>query len=182
MNMKGKDWKFDGWVPDLDDVDAQLKALDGYFEKPLPIMNQAEATIHAFNSGFYRGCGWHRDRYAFGCEIYTAPYNYNGGDRLDITVKGQDDLGKIFAPTWEMVNGLKNKTITETQYENLYHQRMTQSLRVNGFWWFDTLLKRKQITLVCFCPSGHFCHRYLLSRILVEWFWQLGVKNKGERN
>lgn len=33
----------------------------------------------------------------------TAQYRYSGNDRLDITVKGNDPIGKIFAPTWEMV-------------------------------------------------------------------------------
>jgi len=34
--------------------------------------------------------------------VYTAQYRYSGLDRLDITVKGQDPFGRVFAlhGTW----------------------------------------------------------------------------------
>ena len=41
-------------------------------------------------------------------KFYTAQYRYKGEDRMDITVKGQDPIGKMFAPTWAMVMGLKD--------------------------------------------------------------------------
>lgn len=37
-------------------------------------------------------------------DIWTAQYQYPGPHRLDITVKGQDPIGRLFAPTWDMVN------------------------------------------------------------------------------
>ena len=31
--------------------------------------------------------------------LYTARYRYSGNDRFDITVKGKDPIGRIFAPS-----------------------------------------------------------------------------------
>jgi hypothetical protein len=39
--------------------------------------------------------------------LYTARYRYSGNDRLDITVKGKDPIGRIFAPSRKMVMGSK---------------------------------------------------------------------------
>ena len=36
-------------------------------------------------------------------KVYTAQYRYSGLHRLDITVKGKDQVGRVFAPSWDMV-------------------------------------------------------------------------------
>jgi len=40
-------------------------------------------------------------------QLWTAQYRYPGPHRLDITVKGRDPIGKMFAPTWDMVKQYK---------------------------------------------------------------------------
>ena len=94
--------------------------------------------------------------------IRTARYDYGGGDRLDITVKGDDDTGKILAPTWEMVRGVKNGTMSHNEYTKRY----TDILFNVPDGYVTELLKRSSITLVCFCKPYTFCHRYLAAIFL----------------
>jgi hypothetical protein len=99
-------------------------------------------------------------------DIYTAQYRYSGADRFDVTVKGQDPLGKFFAPTWDMVMGVKNGTMTEAQYSALYAQRVIPAILNTSL--IQKVVERfpQSITLVCFCPKGAFCHRYMLAAAL----------------
>lgn len=100
-------------------------------------------------------------------EIYTSQYKYNGPDRLDITVKGQDPLGKWFAPTWNMVKGLKNDSISEKEYIEQYYSILSDIPTHI----LQELCKRDRITLVCFCKAGTFCHRVLLAKWLEVSSW-----------
>lgn len=95
--------------------------------------------------------------------IYTAQYRYAGADRFDVTVKGQDPLGKFFAPTWNMVMGVKNGTMTEHDYVMQYAQIAVKALTNPDL--VTKVLQRfgDEMTLVCFCKNGSFCHRYLLA-------------------
>ena len=109
-------------------------------------------------------------------KIYTAQYRYSNSDRTDITIKSG---WKTFAPTWDMVMGLKNGTLTEQEYTEQYRQLMIKS-RTEHYhdWW--SLLLRDEVTLVCFCRKGAFCHRVLLAKLLEEWYPNL-CEYMGER-
>lgn len=108
--------------------------------------------------------------------IYTSQYRYGGADRLDITVKGNDPLGKVFAPTWDIVKDLKDEKITQKQYEELYVDLMRDSYLDYPDEW-TKLLSMDEVTLVCFCKINNFCHRHLLAKILVklgaEWKYEV---------
>lgn len=106
-------------------------------------------------------------------KVYTAQYRYNGKDRLDITVKTGS---KVFAPTWDMVMGSKSGRISEAEYERRYRELMKKSQEIYWDVW-DELLSMDEVTLVCFCRKGKFCHRILLAKILEE----LGAEYMGER-
>lgn len=108
--------------------------------------------------------------------VYTAQYRYNGPDRLDITVKGQDPFGKVFAPTWDIVMDLKGKRITEKQYTEEYYKLMKRSWHEHNWHW-QQLWDTPQVTLVCVCPAGTFCHRLVLAAMLKE----MGATYLGER-
>ena len=117
--------------------------------------------------------------------LYTAQYRYPGKDRLDITVKGNDVAGKIYAPTWQMVQGFKNKTITEEEYTGQYYNLLIERWN-NSQDFRDSTLRLvnlfgktdRDMTLVCFCPANTFCHRYLLVEFLKHnWAAEYG----GER-
>jgi len=111
-------------------------------------------------------------------DIYTAQLRYSGPDRLDITVKGQDPFGKYFAPTWPMVRGLKNKTLSEEDYTKRYHELL---MAVGPAIWSALAIRLKtagSITLVCYCSSGAFCHRLILADVMEK----MGLgEYKGER-
>ena len=96
--------------------------------------------------------------------VYTSTYRYSGDDRLDITVKGNDNLGNFFSPTWGMVRDFKSKKLSELFYTKLYQDILN---RVN-LKYFNEILKRDRITLVCFCKPKSFCHRILLADELVK--------------
>ncbi len=107
-------------------------------------------------------------------KFWTAQYRYPGPYRLDITVKGKDTVGKIFAPTWHMVKQYKD-TGNEESYIGVYHDMMTNSYQFNRRAW-ENVLARDSVVLVCFCAYGNFCHRHLLA----QYLRQLGAENMGE--
>jgi uncharacterized protein YeaO (DUF488 family) len=109
-------------------------------------------------------------------KLYTASYRYSLNDRLDITVKGKDPVGKIFAPTWKMVMGSKEGRISWDEYKEMYRALMRKSYNQNKDVW-NEVLNREEVTLVCFCKSGESCHRYLLA----EYLAKLGAEYLGER-
>lgn len=97
--------------------------------------------------------------------VYTAHYRYSGSDRTDITVKGQHPEGKLFAPTWDMVMGVKKGTVTEDKYVELYLDILKNKVPVSAWNW---LLSEPVRTLVCFCPKDAFCHRNILVNYLIQ--------------
>ena len=97
-------------------------------------------------------------------EVWTAQYHYPGPHRLDITVKGQDPFGKLFAPTWEMVSTYHKSSRTDNDkqiYVEKYHGLILNIINRNPEAW-NKLLAMQYVVLVCFCPPGDFCHRHLL--------------------
>lgn len=106
-------------------------------------------------------------------DIYTSQSKYTGPDRLDITVKSQDPIGKYFAPTWEMVKKFQDNSISQELYTNAYIGILSNSLATNPQIWqqIQNTYYQKRITLVCFCPAGAFCHRVLLAKVLQGLGW-----------
>jgi len=96
--------------------------------------------------------------------IYTSNYRYDGPNRIDITVKGSHPEWRVFAPTWDMVKGTKNGTLSEEEYVRLYLNIID---KVPAMSW-DKLLKYESIVLVCFCPQYNFCHRNILTRYITK--------------
>lgn len=111
--------------------------------------------------------------------LYTAQYRYKGPDRLDITVKSATGMGAVFAPTWDMVNSYKARAKDLVAWDQTYYVQYEKLLRdryyCGGAWAFerlDYLARTGDVTVVCFCAPGHFCHRELLCRILTKtWRW-----------
>ena len=104
-------------------------------------------------------------------EAWTAQYRYTGPYRLDVTVKGQDPFGKLFAPTWDMVMKYKASKGTEADkkiYIEQYHKVILNVIKNHRKEW-DELLARKYVVIVCYCPAGEFCHRHLLMHYLTQY-------------
>ena len=96
--------------------------------------------------------------------IYTSRINYNGADRIDITVKSGV---QAFAPSWSMVMAYKSGKMNPDEYQALYLARMRQSYVENRAVW-DKYLKRERLVFCCYCLAGNFCHRILLAEIFVK--------------
>ncbi len=94
--------------------------------------------------------------------LYTAQYRYSGPGRLDITVKGNHPIGQVFAPTWGMVMDYKNGRGGEQAYTEAYRTLLSgrHLSLINAVNW---LFEQEQVTLVCFCAPGAFCHRLILA-------------------
>ena len=104
-------------------------------------------------------------------EAWTAQYRYTGPYRLDVTVKGQDPFGKLFAPTWDMVNLSKKQPwndVTKRIYVEKYHELILNVINKNPEAW-KKLIAMPYVVLVCFCPAGEFCHRHLLMHYLTQY-------------
>ncbi|QST02112.1 hypothetical protein IMZ31_21925 (plasmid) [Pontibacillus sp. ALD_SL1] len=99
-------------------------------------------------------------------KVYTSQFSYRGPNRLDTTVKSGD---KTFAPSWEMVMGIKNGTLSEEGYTDQYVERMRNSYRQNKSRW-EEVLNMGEVVLVCYCNKDKFCHRKLLARLLAKGF------------
>jgi hypothetical protein len=108
--------------------------------------------------------------------FFTAQFRYSGEDRLDITAKSKEKLGKIFSPTWDIVLAYKDGTMSELEYSLRYLHQMRISYLKHRILW-DEVLAKDLITVVCFCKAGEFCHRLELAKILQK----LGAKYHGER-
>lgn len=81
-----------------------------------------------------------------------------GVQLIDTTVKtGYTQV----APTWEMVMGHKQGSVSDASYTEQYS-------RILEYWWFrdplffENLLELPAVAFGCYCKAGVFCHRHLL--------------------
>lgn len=70
-----------------------------------------------------------------------------------------------FMPTWDMVMGHKQGTISDEQYTEMYYDLMRQRYRANRQRWLAFLRNNPTLAIGCFCTPGKFCHRLLLKDI-----------------
>jgi hypothetical protein len=107
---------------------------------------------------------------------------YNSPDLLDITVKGDDPVGKYLAPTWDMVTRYRRGVLSEKFYSFEYSLLIANSFK-NDKQAHDAikLISRKQkVTFVCYCKSGAFCHRHLAINAIRSLCPEVHVKYMGE--
>jgi len=83
---------------------------------------------------------------------------------LDVTVKSAKGIGRLFAPTWEMVRGVKDGTMPISSYSTRYRDIYLAALASGAV---DRLLALvdgcDELVLLCYCPvDGRFCHTLLL--------------------
>lgn len=91
---------------------------------------------------------------------------------MDTTVKSGYS---IFAPTWDMVLGIKNNSMDEDTYSRLYRDMLVKSWKENRQKWMDFLQSDDQFALACYCKAGVFCHRHLLVKFLNQLCKQLDI-------
>ena len=71
------------------------------------------------------------------------------------------------APTWAMVEGIKDNTLPQEDYTRQYYDILRSSRELNPRFW-DALFRLEQIALGCYCAPGTFCHRHLLKDYLLQ--------------
>lgn len=96
---------------------------------------------------------------------------------LDITVQSSTGLGRLLAPTWEIVLGHKahngdsryagRKTYTNEQYIEAYIG-MLRKRYMNDYAAFMMIVKAESVVLRCYCTHGKFCHRHIAASALVK--------------
>jgi len=129
-------------------------------------------------------------------ELWTAQFGYSGPDRLDVTYKTHEAIrvagggelklnfeARWVAPTKEMVHGYKygwpelDQEGKEIRYVYMYHKIMEKAWEDHLMDMYNVVQNWPEMTIVCYCKSGEFCHRLLL----VEYMRQLGAIYMGER-
>ena len=93
---------------------------------------------------------------------------------LNTTIGSGTGLGKVFAPTWDMVNASKSGLISwdeyTQQYRNLMRKRYVQQRKS-----FNAVIHLQEIVLLCYCNKSE-CHRYLLADILKQVAEHQGIR------
>ena len=86
-------------------------------------------------------------------------------------VKGVDATVKSavgFAPTWKMVMGYKNGTLTEAQYTEQY-MKILDAVSVEAWrWLYAQAAEGGEVTLLCYCRDEWFCHTRLIIQYATE--------------
>lgn len=85
---------------------------------------------------------------------------------VDITVKSAQGFAKEFAPTWEMVMGHKDGTVSDAEYTAQYRTILDQASK-EAWRWVKTQATEGLLTLLCYCPDGKFCHTHLMIEYMV---------------
>lgn len=97
------------------------------------------------------------------CQI--AQRRYAVGIAVDITVKSATGLGIALMPTWDIVMGVKRGNITHDGYTERYLELLRYRYNAERHL-FDELLQINQLTLMCYCKPGAFCHRHIAVNVL----------------
>ncbi len=89
---------------------------------------------------------------------------YGKGEIYRISVGGGQGMSKywpiqfLYPQYEEMVMAHKRKEISDQQYRHMYKELLGKRWSLVK-WWLDSLSADKDITLLCFCKEGNFCHR-----------------------
>ena len=77
---------------------------------------------------------------------------------VDVTVKSAVGFARSFTPTWSMVMGYKNGTLTEAQYTEQY-MRILGTVSVEAWRWLYAQAVNGEVTVTCYCRDGWFCRK-----------------------
>ena len=109
-------------------------------------------------------------------EVRSCRVNlYRGSDKLDVTVMSGRGIGRYFAPSWEMVRGFKQGTLSWEEYERMYLERLRQ-VWVSKRGVFRQLFRMGRVTFVCYCKSDEQCHRRLLREVVAKIGRKYGIE------
>jgi len=108
-----------------------------------------------------------------GLSMYTAPFEYTGDDRIDVSF-GSGNF--VFAPPRALLFDLRLGRLSQEQFQNEYAAFLRNSFGLHMHNW-DRLLESGTIVLVCSCnEKAKHCHRF----VLIEFLKQFGAVYRGE--
>jgi uncharacterized protein YeaO (DUF488 family) len=82
-------------------------------------------------------------------------------------MKGYERL-EFLCPTQELVYGYKYHGKGETWYTNGYKSLlMSKWAEIKP--WLMGIDMSKDMTLLCYCREGEFCHRQLMAQMVMKW-------------
>jgi len=84
---------------------------------------------------------------------------------LDITYKSGI---QALAPSGKALGEYKKGLVTDEEYTKLYIQKMRNSFLDSPEVW-ESLFLNKKLALACYCKAGVFCHRHILTELLVKY-------------
>ncbi|MBN1430339.1 MAG: hypothetical protein JXB07_18360 [Anaerolineae bacterium] len=86
---------------------------------------------------------------------------------LDITVKSGQGVGRLLAPTWDMVMGVKRGTLSQADYTEFYLNLLRTRYRDNKAGFIQLLTPdSSELCVSCYCRPHSFCHRYIAVEVL----------------
>ena len=88
---------------------------------------------------------------------------------LDITVKSAGGWARAFTPTWPMVMGYKQGTISDQEYTQAYLKiiERAQLTIVSELVQYGRAMGDR-VTFLCYCKDGAFCHTHILIEYLTR--------------
>lgn len=95
---------------------------------------------------------------------------------IDTTVKLSSGTARAFAPTWDMVIGIKGGSLSEEAYTQLYKGILACIPREVWRWLHTQGEQTGEVTVLCFCPNGKFCHTLLLMDYATQYYPDLFIK------
>jgi uncharacterized protein YeaO (DUF488 family) len=108
--------------------------------------------------------------------LYTAQIGkYQGTDGIDITVWTKNKAGQVMSPSEAIVFGHKHfagdkrytdyPKVNDTEYRTTYRLILIERYEENKAR-FLAMLQTEELTLLCYCRQGKFCHRHQAADIL----------------
>lgn len=90
---------------------------------------------------------------------------------MDTTVKSGVSA---FAPSWDIVLGIKGGTLSEEAYREVYVGILRGTWMNQRAEW-EKLLGMNDVALGCYCPPGKFCHRLILKEAVIKILEKRGI-------
>ena len=86
---------------------------------------------------------------------------------IDVTVSSAKGVARKFAPTRNMVTFFKRGTLSRASYAKEYNA-ILDKVPASTWAWLGSF--GKEVTILCYCKDGQFCHTYLLAAYAAEHF------------
>ncbi len=100
---------------------------------------------------------------------YFAKYKGNNGISIALSTPKwfSGRQYKELNPSWNLLKGYKNDTISQEEYVQVYNEQLSKldpkQVYQDLHYWVD-----EEPVLLCYEKSGQFCHRHLVAKWLEE--------------